>query len=376
MQKYSVKLILREAKKNSEGLAPVYLRITINRQPRFISTGHYIPARLWDKKNERVKKGHLIADEINLDITNRKQQVIRQIVNEQVSGESVTSQQIKRKVTARASQKNFFDFTDTFIEQVKNKRQKGTLSNYAKHTKKLLEYHGSRSLTFEQMDQEYLTAYENHLHESVGVNYITALFKTIRTIFNAARRQGVTQHYPFAGYENPVYSAPGKEYLTLEELTALEELKTTNVYWKESACWFLLGSYSGLRISDWKKFDKEKHVKNGRVYLRATKNKEWITMPVSSGLSRILEKLPPLTMAEQHINRTLKDIMRHLRIHKKITTHCARHTFAITICAERGISSETCAELMGITVDTCVQNYYKVTNRKIDIETLKAWANL
>jgi integrase len=70
------------------------------------------------------------------------------------------------------------------------------------------------------------------------------------------------------------------------------------------------------------------------------------------------------------MNRTLKGIA---GIKKRITTHTGRHTFAITMCAEAGISAETCAELMGITIATCVNNYYRVTNRKIDKECLGAW---
>jgi integrase len=69
------------------------------------------------------------------------------------------------------------------------------------------------------------------------------------------------------------------------------------------------------------------------------------------------------------MNRTLKQLFKG----KKITTHCARHTFAITMCAEAGISAETCAELMAITLKTCVDNYYKVTNLKIDKECEEAW---
>jgi integrase len=94
-------------------------------------------------------------------------------------------------------------------------------------------------------------------------------------------------------------------------------------------------------------------------------------MPVIGRLARHLERIKncPFTISEQEVNRTLKDLFPK----KKIRTHGCRHTFAITWCAERGISAETCSELMGIKLQTCVDNYYKITNIKIDKECLGAW---
>ena len=54
---------------------------------------------------------------------------------------------------------------------------------------------------------------------------------------------------------------------------------------------------------------------------------------------------------------------------KKLTTHVARHSFAVR-CAELGISIETTAEFMGITVRSC-HIYYRITNKKIDNEVDK-----
>jgi integrase len=72
----------------------------------------------------------------------------------------------------------------------------------------------------------------------------------------------------------------------------------------------------------------------------------------------------------------LKIIAKTIGIKKKVTTHTGRHTFAITICANRGIRCETASELMSITVKTCVENYYKVTGYKINAETARAWERL
>lgn len=384
MLKYSVKLLLYTHQPNGQGQYPIYIRITINRKQSYISTGHFIVEKYWDRKAEQVRESHMLASTINADLTTRKQVIIKKIVDHQVKGEKVTASQIKNLVSGGYDEHNLFEFAESFINEVRHKRRPGTLENYRKHLKVVELFNGSRGLAFEQIDHTWLVRFEDYLRrpvkegaakrEALGGNYIYIIFKTLKTFFNAARKRQVIRHYPFDTYENPEYTPPVKDYLTLAELDQLEELvdKTGNVVLKQTLVYFLLGCYSGLRLSDWRQFDYDTHVKNGRLRLRAKKNGEWVTMPVVGRLKRHLERVRQvkLVITEQEINRTLKNVA---GIKKKITSHTARHTFAVALCAEQGISAETCAELMAITIATCVENYYKVTGKKIEKECVEAW---
>jgi len=377
--KYSVKLILYTHQANAKGQYPIYIRITIDRKQSYISTGHFIDKRFWDERSEQVKTGHLMADIINPDITSRKQSIIKVIVDHQVKGLRITPSALKAMVSTGGDLHNLFEFVEAFSKEVQHKREPGTLENYRKHMLVLELFHGSRSLTFEEITHTYLVKFEDHLRNKVeggrdalGGNYIHAIWKTLKTFFNAAKKRGIITCYPFETYENPTYTAPRKDYLTLKELDELEKkIKTANDLNKQTIIYFLLGCYSGLRLSDWFQFEINKHVRDGRLFLRAKKNGEWVTMPVVGRLAAHLEQVKDckLTRVEQELNRALKILVPG----KRITTHCARHSFAITMCAEQGISAETCSELLGITLKTCVENYYKVTNRKIDKECLGAW---
>jgi integrase len=380
--KYSVKLILYTHQANAKGQYPIYIRITINRKQSYISTGHFLDLKYWDKKAEQVRPIHALAGTINADITTRKQTIIKKIVDYQVKGETITAAALKDMATSKTDLHNIFEFADLFVKEVQHKREAGTLENYRKHMKVLELYHGSRSLTFEEITHEWLVEFEAYLRKPVtggrgalGGNYIHVIWKTLKTFFNAAIKRKVITHYPFDTYENPEYEAPDKDYLTTEELDDLEKklADATDPLVIQTLTYFLLGCYTGLRISDLRKFDFDKHIRDDRLYLRAKKNGEWVTMPV---IGRLAEHLPrvkgcPLTRAEQELNRCLKKLIPS----KKITNHCARHTFAITMCGEKGISAETASELMGITLKTCVSAYYKVTNRKIDKECMSAWAS-
>lgn len=371
--KYSVRLLLYLHQANTRGQYPIYIRITVDRKQSYISTGHYIDQKYWDDKVEQVRSGHMSAGTINPDITSRKQMIIQRIVEYQVKGQSISAAELKTWATSKGNMHNIFEFAESFSKEVQHKRAPGTLENYRKHLKVIELYHGSRSLTFKDITYEWLVDFEAHLRKSIGGNYIYVIWKTLKTFFNAARRRKIIDYYPFDAYENPEYNAPGKDYMTLQELDILEKKLdiTTDPLVIQTITYFLLGCYTGLRISDLKKFDLSKHIRDGRLYLRAKKNGEWITMPVIGRLATLLPRLKncKLTRAEQELNRCLKKLVPG----KKITNHCARHTFAIIMCAERGISAETCAELMAITLKTCVENYYKVTNRKIDKECGDAW---
>ncbi len=372
--KYSIKLILYMHQANTKGQYPIYIRITINREQSFISTGHYIDKKFWNEKSEQVKPDHLQSGTINPDITSRKQAIIKQIVEHQVKGLAITASALKTLVTAKGDLHNLFDFADAYVKEVQHKRGAGTLRQYKKYHKIISDYHGSRSLTFEEITHDYLVKFEEYLrNKKFGGNYIHNIWKNLKALFNAAKRRKIITCYPFDTYENPTYAAPTKDYLNFKELDNLEEIadSATNPTTKQTAIYFLLGAYTGLRVSDWRQFEIKKHIRDGRLFLRAKKNGEWVTMPVIGRLATHLERIKDykLVITEQEMNRTLKQLFPG----KKITTHCARHSFAITMCGEMGISAETCSELMGITLKTCVENYYKVTNRKIDKECLAAW---
>lgn len=380
MIKYSIRLILWTHDKNAAGKFPIYIRITIDRKTAYIATGIFVSEKHWDAKNELITTLRTAGD-YNVDLAARRQRIIHEISQRQLKGDTITVHQVKELFSGSQNINNFFDFAAKFIDEVQHKRRPGTLENYRKHLLKLELYHKSKSLYFEHVSHDYLLRYEQYLRkDGLGDNYIHALWKTFKTFFNAAIKRGVISHYPFRTYENPEYSAPDKDYLTLKEIDKIESLadSTKDRTIKETAVYFLLGCYTGLRISDWRKFDLNKHVDNGEILLRAIKNKEWITMPVHRRLKNNLKRMKniSLTIEEPVLNRTLKEIAGKIGTSKHLTTHTGRHSFAVTMCLNQGISSEVAAELMGITLKTFVNNYSQITKKKIFQETKNAWNSL
>lgn len=386
MNKYSLHLMLWQHDANERGEMPIYIKITIDRKTSYIATGYYILPKFWDAKNELVKNTYTLHQHINPDITNKKTLVSQKIVELQIAGKTVSAKEIKAHFATGRNIHNFFDFAEAYTQEIAKERSQGTLSNYKKHLLKLELYHGSKNLLLGDITPQYLIDYENAMRSgegAIGGNYVHTLMSTLRMFLTAAVKKQLLKASPFAQYSLPAYVEPDKDFLTLKELAEWEKFAdtTANPVLKETAIYFLLGCYAGFRVGDWYNFDINKHIEDDRILLRpekTTRKNKWVNMVVSNALKRNLIRMAavPLTLREATINEKVKEIAKKLGIRKHITTHTGRHTFAVTVCLNQKISSETAAKLMGITLDTFVNNYSQVTQSKIDKETQEAWEHL
>jgi integrase/recombinase XerD len=382
MKKASVKILLKKNKEDELGKTPIYIRITANRKTSFISTGHKIQKRYWDEKNEMVKDVHKYADQINRDITSKKKEILDDLINASIKGQQISAKDAKDLQTKKLN--DIFQFADQYIIQAKNNKEEGTVENYEKHLKKLEQFQKERVLNFEDITVDYLYSFEEWLRGD-GVkrrkgkdpsNYIAVIMRTIRKFFNVAKSRGIISCYPFTQYELPKTSGGNKPYLTLKELAKWHEFtfETENNTYKESALYFLFACYSGLRLSDWSDFTEAK-IKDRNISLKATKNKSWVAVPLHDKFIEVIHEMKkvPLTISEPTLNGTLKKIAEYLKVNKSLSTHSGRKTFAVTMCLERGVSAETAAKLMGITLAVFENNYSFITPDKIMLETSKAW---
>jgi len=449
MIKATIKFILWKHDPNPVGHLPIYLRITIDRKPAYVSTGKYVSPKLWDEKSESVKSGHPLSDVWNTELLSIKNKIHARVVDLSLKGERPTAALLKSEIAA-TDLHNIFDFVVHFSNEVAHKREGGTLENYRKHLLKLQEFHGSaklaqdykegqrvrvdfgkdatiisftesgkfmffklddggnvfdwtvkknkligdagKAIMFEHVTKDYLTAFEIYLRKSVGNNYIYAIFKTIQTIFIAAKDKGIIDSNPFDDYEMVEYKAPEKDYLSDDELVAwmdfipeligpqkkiLEILGDNDVngatleviadhlkvevtdiipvvdrmvksrllklretqykkaqvtrYYRsrdalytlssqtQTSVYFLLGCFTGLRVSDWQVFDLDKRLHGKSIRLRATKNGVDVSIPIHARLRTVLDyvRQNPLKIAEQTINDTLKVIAHTLGMKKR-----------------------------------------------------------
>jgi integrase len=168
-----------------------------------------------------------------------------------------------------------------------------------------------------------------------------------------------------------------KAYLLPDEIKKIDKFvsdKKCPEELKFVGTWFLIACHTGLRLSDIKAFDKKKNIHAGRLVVKTVKTGEIVGMAVTPKIKAHFEKInyKPLHYTGEAYNRLLKLISIGAGIDKKITSHTARHTAAMSF-ANAGISQEVTAKILGHSDMRSTKTYYKITNQRIDMEMKKAF---
>lgn len=390
----TVRPVLVEEKRNNTGGAPIKICITVHGRRGYKTTGHRIEPKYWDKEELKLEKDCPNVISIRRDVTRRMEEYAKKINRLIDGGETVTIDAVMKILRPeQITNPRFYHYATDLIQDLRNDFSCETMEIYDNEMKRLFGYENkkgvfvkgytNKNLTFVEMDTIWLRKYKSWLQgpnfktksKYLANNTIHKSFKFLKKIFSKAIKDKVFNYYPFEDYsESPKYIQTDRIWLTESEVNRIENVLLMPIpdYMERTIYYFLLGCYSGLRYCDWARFNHDNFVTKGmngdRLITRCKKNGETVSMQVHSKLARVLEwlKTAPPVDCETVVNRYLKGIAKLAGIDKELSTHKSRHSFAVR-CAELGISIETTAELMGITVKTC-QIYYRVTNRKIDNE--------
>ncbi len=268
---------------------------------------------------------------------------------------------------------------------------------YTSIVKKLKTYIGDRSITFQDMNLQFIHDYENYLKQKLGnsVNTVHKDMKYIRKLFNDAIRQGImdANFNPFVKYQIKLEKTQ-REYLTESELQRIVDAEFT-LYSRLDLHrdMFVFCAYTGgLRVSDTLKlqrtdFDGERidfsiQKTKGQLSIKLPNKaldivKKWETAPNSSkrflfpifaesiDLQNPIELDKCISGSTAYINKNLKVIAKKANIDKKLSFHIARHTWA-TRALRKGISIDKVSKLMGHAAIRETQIYAKIVNEELD----------
>lgn len=177
--------------------------------------------------------------------------------------------------------------------------------------------------------------------------------------------------------------------LTMTELSALEAVNVSGSTEQQKAKdTFLIGCYTGLRVSDIKRISPHR-IKDGVINILQKKNRKFNSVPILPQLDAILKRYDyhAPKISEQQVNESIKEVCKDAGIdeptfrkkkksgrlietlhakHELITTHSAGKTF-ISLAGERwGLRPEEIAAIVGKDVKTILAYYLEP-----DIEVAK-----
>lgn len=358
----SVRPVAIDRRASPTDFVTISYRIIFQGKSRHKKSIHKIPLNYWD--GERVKKGYPNHTGINAELQAEAARILQDLTDIN-RDRGLSLPLIDEYLTGQKTDRiDIIQFvTDYGNKQLKlKKKSPNTTKNYTKYTNKLKEFTGTDKVYFDQINTKFLEDYEARCIEQ-GNSPFTIWDVTTKFLCKFLK----LAKYPtkFDGYDWPRPPKEGsKVYLTMKELDKLEKVKLngTEAIVRD---YFLLGCYSGLRFSDWNRYEIESIVSGPALKVRAEKNKEpvYLSLEKRPRLKAVIDRLVPIELNMVYTNRLLKLIALRAKIDKNISTHVGRHT-AATMHAELGYSREFVAQLLGVTVSS-VEYYYKVTRRKL-----------
>jgi len=200
----------------------------------------------------------------------------------------------------------------------------------------------------------------------------------MKTIINKAIQENIIQDNLIKDYKVGEISGD-REYLTLDELQKLQDLydkdKLEQKY-QNVLRYFLFACYTGLRYGDLYNL-KFSSMVDSKVTIKQQKTGGNVVIPLTDKAKRLIPEKKFenqkvfRVLSDQATNRYLKDIMIGVNINKRISTHCARHTFA-TCGITLGIPIEVVSKILGHTDIKMTQIYSRIID-PLKEQEMKKW---
>lgn len=391
---------LYRSKKNSKGVAPIYMRLTMDGKKAEVATGHFAKPEKWDTKKGEVKGKSEEVVQINQALSLFKSNTLKifNVLNQ--DGADFTVDDIKDKLLGRdRERKTLMAVVHWYINRVKDQIgiefAKSTHKRYITIQHKvelfLKAQYGRTDILLSDIDIHFISEFEYFLKtkEKVSHNTTCKYLILFKRFTNLALTHGWLDRNPFAGYRIKTKEKE-RGYLTAEEIELLFSKEITIPRIAQVRDIFIFSCYTGLAYSDVKKLAAE-HLSVGIdgqkwIITNRTKTDRRSAIPLLPRALQIVGKyesharktgmlLPVLS--NQRMNSYLKEVGDICGINKLLTFHLARHTFATTITLTNGVPIETVSKMLGHTNLRTTQIYAKVVDTKIsfDMERLKEKLN-
>jgi site-specific recombinase XerD len=382
---------LKGERRDKNGKAGLYLRITVDGKRSTISLHRKIDPDKWDSRLNKLLGKSPEAEEINSLMTNIRHK-INLIQNRLIDkGDPFSAEDIKALYFGKKEKpKMLVEIFDAHNKQMEKlidiEFALGTFKRYhttRNHIQEFIEKEYQKNdLPIREVNLKFIKGFEYFLKETKGCNHNSSLkyvnnFKKI--IRMAVGNEWITKD-PFYNYKIK-FKTVEREFLSKEELKTLAERE---IKWERLAVvrdMFVFCCYTGLAYVDIQKLTPDNIVRDvdGNLFIQAkrTKTKTKLVIPLLPPALSILNKyenhpkvlngdcvLPVLS--NQKSNAYLKEIAILCGIHKNLTTHLARHTFATTVTLTNGVPLETVGKMLGHKNLRTTQHYAKIIDRKVN----------
>ena len=377
-------------KRNNPEKLDIYVRITVNKERVEFSIKRDIAVCNWNIFRCRAKE----TDQNLVLLNSYLDDVYAEVLNahKQLHSE-------RKLITAKAIKSRYLGEDEDHMTLMKavqyhnsniNRSLKpGTLKNYFSTEKYLKQFLEERLKTDDiyliQLNYRFITDFENYIRtykpkkarRTCSNNGAMKHLERLMKITNLALKMEWLEKDPFRNFKLR-YIRNERDYLTERELGLIEATSFMTVGLNRVKDIFLFSCYTGLSFIDIKELHPNQVLMgidgNQMVHTKRIKTNESVKillLPRARGIldkykeeMKLTGKVLPV-YSNQKTNKNLKEIATACGIHKNITFHCARHTFATTVTLSNGVPIETVSKLLGHTKLSTTQIYAKVLQKKV-----------
>jgi len=390
---FSITSIIRKSRKNKDGQAPIYLRITCDQKRAEVSVKVFVEPTKWNPAKGRIKGTTEEARCLNQNIETFEHRA-RELYNKCIlAGKIVTADIIKKELVVTATNQHFLvaemtKFVSDIEKSIGNGYSAGTVKNWKVtlgHLKEFIkESRGVPDIPFKDLDLAFLNSLMLYATTQwrCGKNAALKHIERMRKIVSRAIDFNWLEKDPFAAFQG-THEKTHRTYLTQAELERIEEKKISVERLARVRDIFLFSCYTGLAYVDVEKLTANNLVigvdKKRWIYTFREKTGNKSNVPLLPKAAELIDKygaegrlsgrlLPVITNIKT--NAYLKEIADICGITKNLTFHMARHTFATTVTLSNGVPIETVSNMLGHSKITTTQIYAKVLETKVSIDML------
>ena len=385
-----MKYYLDKRSVGKDGRCPLRLRMRKDGKTAMPLTGIRIAPDDWDDDSQRAKDARL--NQRLRDMLDNAEDCILRLKTEGRYAEMPLDEIVcelskKMSIEVKANPRNTFSY---YMERYRDRQAKrGTRDVYDRTLKSLGAFDPDfPARTFREIDYGYLARFEAWcIGRGMKVNSISILMRNIRTVFNEARRDGVTNLYPFSTYKIK-QEETRKRALTLDEVRLLLEIPVSEDQQRYKDFFMLMLYLIGINTTDLF-LARPEDLRNGRLEYRRDKTGKLYSVKVEPEAMEIIDKyrgkdylLDPMDghgdflSWRSQLNKRLKAIGQQTGRKGKIlgkgpfseiSTYWARHTWA-TLAYEVGISVDVIGQALGHSdrSHTVTFTYIKPDQGKVD----------
>lgn len=384
---------IKRKKELKDGSAPIYVRVTIGKLSSEFASGKSIDSQQWISVKGKAKATNPNNRQLNKFLEQLEYELREIYLRLKQEGKTISAKEIVKSYKGKEGPKEtilslYNEHNKELNELIGNSVSLNTFKRHDTSARLFQEYlqkvYHTDDMPVSNVSLEVLEKYRHYLMTARHNNNNTTVkyLRNIGKILNIAVQRGLIAKSPMEQLHMKIEEVD-KDFLTFDELTRLKEKNFDIPRLEHVRDIFLFCCYTGLAYVDVHSLSpKDIFQEGGKYWIKKARHKtnHMCHIPLLTPALEILKKydwcrmlkgklLPVLS--NQKMNAYLKEIADIAGIHKNLTTHCARHTFATTVTLANNVSMENVSKMLGHTNIKMTQHYARILDSSIARDMLE-----